>query len=356
MSVWKKLDEKLERYEELERLMADPEVAGNAERYGEVAKEHGKLSPIAMRYRNYKQLQSELADAEEMLADPDMKEMAEEELSRLRPAHKELGDELTDMLLAGPESDHGSLIIEVRAGTGGDEATLFARDLYEMYRRHAETKGWKVDVLEFSTSDTRGFKEVIFSITGEGAYRAFRYEAGGHRVQRVPETEAQGRIHTSAATVAVLAEPEEVDVDMKPEDIEMEAIRSSGPGGQHVNKTSSAVRLRHVPSGLVVLCQDERSQHKNRSKAMRLLRSRLYDKIQMEQQSARDAARKGMVGSGDRSERIRTYNFPQNRCTDHRLGESFNLETIAAGNLDKLIKSLQAFARQQRLDDMADEM
>lgn len=352
--MWKNLEVKLTRFEELERQMADPSVASNSERYNSVAKEYGTLGRLALRYRRVKELETQLNGAEELLSDPDMEQMAREEIDQLRPQLQECKDELTDLLLAAPEEAHASMIMEVRAGTGGEEASLFARDLYEMYRRYAESRGWKVEILDFNASEHRGYKEVVFSITGDDAYRELQFESGGHRVQRVPETEAQGRIHTSAATVAVMAEPEEVEVDIRPEDIEMECIRSSGPGGQHVNKTSSAVRLTHLPTGLVVLCQDERSQHKNRSKAMRLLRSRLFDQVQRKQQTERAQLRRTLVGSGDRSERIRTYNFPQNRCTDHRIGQNFNLEEIIAGNLGKLIKALQTYDREQRLAALGD--
>lgn len=351
-----RLDEKLARYNELERQMSDPDVASSPDRYNAIAREYGSLGRLALRYRRFKEIEGQLAEAKELLGDPDMKEMAEEELQRLEPQQKEVMEELTDLILTESENFPKSLMMEIRAGTGGDEASLFARDLFEMYRRYAESRGWKIEVMDFHVSEQRGYKEIIFNIVGEDAFRELQFESGGHRVQRVPETEAQGRIHTSSATVAVLAEPEDVDIEIRDEDIEMEAIRSSGPGGQHVNKTSSAVRLTHVPSGLVVLCQDERSQHKNRAKAMRMLRSRLYDQIQREQQSQRAQLRRSLVGSGDRSERIRTYNFPQNRCTDHRLGENFNLEEIIVGNLGKLIKSLQEHDREERLSQLGDNL
>lgn len=355
-NMWAKLDDQLVRHQDLELQMADPSVAASADRYNTMAKEYGVLSRVVGRYKRFKDVQRQIADSEQMLDDPDMREMAEEELARLRGEHQELKDELIDTILAEPAEDRDSLIMEIRAGTGGDEASLFARDLFEMYRHYSETRGWKVEVIDFNVSEHRGFKEIIFSVTGDGAFRELQFESGGHRVQRVPETEAQGRIHTSAATVAVLAEPEEVEIEIRPEDIEMEATRSSGPGGQHVNKTSSAVRLTHLPTGLVVFCQEERSQFKNRTKAMRLLRSRLYDMTVRKQQQERAAARRSLIGSGDRSERIRTYNFPQNRCTDHRIGQNFNLEPIIAGDLTKLIKALRDYDREQRLGDQLNEM
>jgi peptide chain release factor 1 len=342
-------DVQLQRFEELERLMSDPDIASNPDRYRQLAREHGSLSKVAYRVRRMKQLEKEIEENKRLLDDKELGEMAQDELSRLEPELSEIKDDLTDMLLASPEENLDSLIMEIRAGTGGEEASLFARDLFEMYKAYAESKRWKVEVLEFSVSETRGFKEIIFSITGEGCYRELQFESGGHRVQRVPETETQGRVHTSAATVAVLAEPEEVDIEIRPEDIEMEATRSSGPGGQHVNKTSSAVRITHLPSGLVVFCQEERSQHKNRAKAMRMLRSRLYDQTIRKQQAERAQTRRSLIGSGDRSERIRTYNFPQNRCTDHRINVNMNLQEIIAGNLSKLIASLREFDRNQRL-------
>lgn len=351
-----RLDEKLQRYQELERQMSDPDVAADHERYNAVAKEYGALGKLAQRYRRCRNLEIQISETEEMLADSDLSDMANEDLARLRPELEDARKEIIDLMLSGPETERGSLIMEVRAGTGGEEACLFARDLFEMYRRYSEERGWHVEVLDFNASEQRGFKECIFSITGAEAFRELQFESGGHRVQRVPETEAQGRIHTSAATVAVLAEPEEVEIQIRPEDIEMEATRSSGPGGQHVNKTSSAVRLTHIPSGLVVFCQEERSQHKNRAKAMRMLRSRLYDQMVREQHAERAKTRKMQVGSGDRSERIRTYNFPQNRCTDHRINLNLNLEEVIAGNLGKMIKALLDFDREERLVALAEDL
>jgi peptide chain release factor 1 len=350
--MFPKLEEKLKRFEDLERQMADPEVFSDRERYQTVAREHGALGKVAHRLKRFKDVERAIADNEALLGDYDFKEMAEEELGKLRAELDELKTELIDIMLASPEEEHDSLIMEIRAGTGGEEASLFARDLFEMYRRYAETKGWKFEVMELSVSDTKGFKEVVASISGDGAFRALQFESGGHRVQRVPETEQQGRIHTSAATVAVMAEPEDVDVEIRPEDVEMEATRSSGPGGQHVNKTSSAVRITHIPSGLVVFVQEERSQHKNRAKAMRMLKTRLYDMKVQEAHKKRSATRRSLIGSGDRSERIRTYNFPQNRCTDHRINENWNLQEVVAGNLDKLLGALRDYDRNQRLQEM----
>lgn len=347
-----KLDAKLARYEQLQQRMADPAVAADPQQYQAVAKEFSSLGKLVGRYKHYVQTEKEVAGAQTLLADPDLRDVARDELAALAPRLETAESQLLDMLLVEPEEEHDSLIMEIRAGTGGEEAGLFARDLFEMYKRYAESRGWKVELLDASLSELRGFKEATFSITGEDAYRELRFESGGHRVQRVPQTEQQGRIHTSAATVAVLAEPEEVDVDIRPEDVEMEATRSSGPGGQHVNKTSSAVRLTHLPTGLVVFCQDERSQHKNREKAMRLLRSRLYDMQVRRQQQQRAELRRTLIGSGDRSERIRTYNFPQDRCTDHRLGQNFPLEPILRGELARLVAALQEYDRKQRLEHL----
>jgi peptide chain release factor 1 len=351
-----KLDEKLTRYNELEQQMADPAIAADNSRYQTVAREFSSLGKLVSRYKKYVETEQQLQSARDVVEDPDMKEMAEAEIADLEPKLVQTENGLIDMLLVDPEESHESLIMEVRAGTGGEEAALFARDLFDMYKRYAEAKGWKIEVLDFNVSEHRGYKEVSFSITGEDAYRDLRYESGGHRVQRVPETEQQGRIHTSAATVAVMAEPEDVEIDIRPEDIDMEATRSSGPGGQHVNKTSSAVRLTHIPSGLVVFCQDERSQHKNRAKAMRLLKTRLYDMQVRAAQQKRAALRRTLIGSGDRSERIRTYNFPQNRCTDHRINVNLNLEPIIAGDLSRLVESLQEYDRKQRIEGLADNL
>lgn len=352
--MWEKLDERLERYEELERMMADHVIAADPARYSAIAKEYGSLGPIAQRCRKLKDLARQIDEAEQLLTDSELGAEAAAELDALRSRKQAIEEELTDLVLSGSEPEHKSVILEIRAGTGGDEAGLFARDLYEMYRRYGERSGWKFEVLDYSVSDHGGFKEMIASVAGRDAFRHLQFESGGHRVQRVPQTESQGRIHTSAATVAILPEPAEIEIKIRDEDIELETMRSSGPGGQHVNKTSSAVRLIHKPSAMVVECQEERSQHKNRAKAMRLLRSRLYDKARREQQDARDEARRTLIGSGDRSERIRTYNFPQNRCTDHRIGENFNLEEVIAGNLDKLVRAMLSFDREQRLAAFAD--
>lgn len=348
------LEQQLARFEELEKMLLDPAVLANGAKMALVAREHGSLAKVAGKYRRFKQLNGQIADAVALAAggDADMRELAEAELPELRSQREALWNELLDLTIGGEDANRTRCVVEIRAGTGGDEAALFARDLYEMYRHFSEDKGWKVEILDMSPTELGGFKEVILGVQGEGVYRELQYESGGHRVQRVPETEAKGRIHTSAATVAVLGEPEEVEVDIKDSDIRMDFYRSSGPGGQNVNKTSSAVRLTHLPTGIVVAIQEESSQHKNRAKAMRVLRSRIYAKAQEERIEREQAKRRSQVGSGDRSQRIRTYNFPQNRCTDHRLGENFSLERVIEGQLDAIVDALRAREREQRLKEL----
>jgi peptide chain release factor 1 len=300
------------------------------------------LAKVAKKYRRFKQLNAQIAEALEMLAgdDLELRGLAQAELPGLK-AEREAGwNELLDLMAGGEDANRNRCILEIRAGTGGDEAALFARDLYEMYKHYAEGKRWKVELLDMSPTELGGFKEVILGVEGEGVFRHLQYESGGHRVQRVPETEAKGRIHTSAATVAVMAEPEDVEIALKPEDYQIERMRASGPGGQHVNKTSSAIRLTHLATGIVVSCQDEKSQHKNMAKALRVLRSRVYDVKRAEEDRKRSTERRDKIGSGDRSERIRTYNFPQNRL------ENFNLENIIAGNLDPVVDRLIECERQ----------
>jgi peptide chain release factor 1 len=348
-------EQHLARFHELEAQMADPAVIGNRSQYTQAAKEHGSLAKMVKPYLEYQKVSADLAQAEALLAeaDPDMKALIEEELAALRPRQQALATRLEDLLLVEGE-DFGSVIVEIRAGTGGDEAALFAGDLYDMYTHYARDQGWKVEDIEFSPGEHGGFKEVVFSVSGDEVYQHLRYESGGHRVQRVPKTEQQGRIHTSAATVAVLAEPDEVQVEIKPEDIEWERMRAGGAGGQHVNKTESAVRLwyrKDTPEELEVKCQDERSQHKNYERAMRRLRSMLYERQQHKLHSERAEQRRTLIGSGDRSERIRTYNFPQNRLTDHRINLTlYKLDAIVAGNMGELIGALREFDKKQRLE------
>jgi peptide chain release factor 1 len=348
------LEQQLARFEELERLLLDPEVQANSQRMAAAAREHGGLAKVATKYRRFKQLNKQISDALEMIGggDSDMRELAEAELPELRAAREELWSELLDLTIGGEDANRTRCVMEIRAGTGGDEAALFARDLYEMYRHFAEDKGWKVEVLDLNPTELGGFKEVILGVEGEGVYRELQYESGGHRVQRVPETEAKGRVHTSAATVAVLPEPEDVEVDLKPDDYRKDLFCASGPGGQHVNKTASAVRLTHYESGIVVSCQDEKSQHKNLAKALRVLKSRLYEAKRQAEHDKRASERKSLVGSGDRSQRIRTYNFPENRLTDHRINLTlYKLDNILSGHLEPVLNALLDHDRRQLRDD-----
>ena len=338
-----KLEEVADRFREVEGLLSDPTVVNDQNRYRALTKEHAELVDVVGRYERYCQIRQEIAGSQELLKDPDpdVREMANAEVADLESEKNVLEAQLKLMLLPKDPNDTRNVILEVRAGTGGDEAALFAGDLFRMYTRYAENQGWKVELLNSAESEAGGFKEVIAMITGKGAYSRFKYESGTHRVQRVPETEAQGRIHTSACTVAVLPEAEDVEIDIDPTDLRIDLFRASGAGGQHVNKTESAVRITHIPTGVVVSCQDEKSQHKNKAKAMKVLQSRLLDAMQAEQQAKTAADRKSQVGSGDRSERIRTYNFPQGRCTDHRVGLTlYKLEAIMQGDLDEVIETL----------------
>ena len=357
--MFEKLQVDYQRFKELDAALLDPALASDPARYASLAKERGSLAKLAVPYDRYLELGREIAQAQAMVAaeaDFDMRAYAEAELESLVARQQEVGEALRDMLYdKAAGSDRAGLIVEIRAGTGGDEAALFARDLFEMYRRYAETKRWNFEALDVVPTELGGFREASFGITGEGAFRHLQFESGGHRVQRVPETETQGRIHTSAATVAVLPEPEDVDVVIRPEDIERDVMRAGGPGGQHQNKTESAVRLTHKPSGLVVVCRDERSQHKNQAKAMRLLRSRLFDLMRDQAQSQRAEQRRSLIGSGDRSQRIRTYSFPQNRVTDHRIGQTwYNLDRIILGDLDPVSTALIDHDRREQLGDLGD--
>ena len=345
------LDAKLARFEELERKLVDPEVLANSARLTAVAREHGSLAKLATKYRHFKKLNHQIRDAMEMLEgpDPDMHELAEAELPDLKAEREIYWNELLDLTIGGDDANRTSCILEIRAGTGGEEAALFARDLYEMYKHFAEDNRWKVEILDMSPTELGGFARIILGLQGEDAFRRLQFESGGHRVQRVPETEAQGRVHTSAATVAVMAEPEDVEVDIKPDDYRKDIFHASGPGGQHVNKTASAIRLTHYETGVVVSCQDEKSQHKNFAKALRVMKTRIYEARVEAEQKKRSDQRKTKIGSGDRSQRIRTYNFPQNRLTDHRINLTlYKLDSIIAGNLAPVIDALMEYERQEQ--------
>lgn len=344
------LEEKLNRFEVLEQQLLDPVLQSDGARYAAVAREHGSLAKLATKYRRFKQINTQIAEANAMIEgdDADLRELAEAELEGLRVEREDYWNELLDMTIGGEDANRTRCVMEIRAGTGGEEAALFARDLYEMYKYYATTKGWKVEILEMSPSELGGFKEIILGIEGEGVYAELQYESGGHRVQRVPETETKGRVHTSAATVAVMPEPEDVEIDIKPDDYRKDLFCASGPGGQHVNKTASAVRLTHHETGLVVSCQDEKSQHKNLARALRVLKTRLYELKRSQEHAKRAAERKSLIGSGDRSQKIRTYNFPENRLTEHRIHLSlYKLESILAGDLNPVIDALRDYDRQQ---------
>jgi peptide chain release factor 1 len=354
--VFEKLQADYQRFQELEAALLDPAVTSDSSRLPALAKERGALAKVSIPYARYLDLTRQIEEAQAVVdaeSDPEMRSYVEAELDALKLQHAEVGDSLRDLIYdrqAG--ADHAAMIFEIRAGTGGDEAALFARDLTEMYRRYAESMRWDFEMLEMVPTELGGFREVSFGITGKGAYRHLQFESGGHRVQRVPVTETQGRIHTSAATVAVLPEPEEVDVVIRPEDLDVETMTAGGPGGQHQNKTASAVRMTHLPTGTVVVCRDERSQHKNRAKALRILKSRIYEQITEKARAERDEQRRTLIGSGDRSQRIRTYNFPQNRVTDHRIGLTlYNLDRVLLGDLSPLTEALIDHDRREQLGE-----
>ena len=353
LTMFERLDQIEARYEDLTQTLASPEIMGDSAKYQKTAKAHSELMPVVEKYREYKDLSRGIAESKAVLADeedPDMRAYAQEELDRLEARVGSVEEELKGLLLPKDPNDEKNVILEIRAGTGGDEATLFAAEMFRMYTRYAETQGWKVEVLNTSESGIGGLKEVIAMISGDRVYSRLKYESGVHRVQRVPATEQQGRVHTSAVTVAVLPEAEDVDVKVEAKDLRVDTFCSSGPGGQSVNTTYSAVRITHIPTNTVVSCQDEKSQIKNRDKAMRVLRSRLYEMEMQKQQEALAKERKTMVGSGDRSEKIRTYNFPQNRVTDHRIGLTVHqLQDVIDGKLQLLVEALVTHYQAEKL-------
>lgn len=350
--MFDKLEEVEDRFREVEGLLSDPAVMGRQDRFRELTREHAELSALIDVYRAYKRVCEDLEGNRELLqdADAELRDLARQELPGLEERREALAQQLKVLLLPKDPNDERNVILEVRAGTGGEEAALFAADLFRMYSRYAETQGWKVETLSVSEADAGGVKEAIAMISGQRVYSRLKYESGTHRVQRVPETEAQGRIHTSACTVAVLPEADDVDLNIDPTELRIDVYRASGAGGQHVNKTESAVRITHLPTGVVVACQDEKSQHKNKAKAMKILQSRILDSLVAEQQARMAADRKSQVGSGDRSQRIRTYNFPQGRCTDHRIGLTlYRLDAIMQGDLTELVESLTTYFQSEAL-------
>ncbi len=353
--MWReKIEEIVEEYQDLTQKIADPQLIKDMVAYRNLTQTMAEIEPIVEKYEEYQKKERELEENKELLhieTDPEFRTLLEEEIEKLKTSLEDLEEELKIMLIPRDPRDEKNTLVEIRAGTGGEEAALFVADLFRMYSRYAERNGWKVEVMSSNPTELGGFKEIIFAVEGKGAYRKFKFESGVHRVQRVPVTEAGGRIHTSTATVAVLPEADEVDVEIKPEDLRVDVYRSSGPGGQSVNTTDSAVRITHIPTGMVVTCQDEKSQHKNKAKALRILRSRLLELERESQKEEIDRERKTQIGSGERSERIRTYNFPQNRVTDHRINLTlYRLESILEGELDEIIEALAAEEKMRTLE------
>lgn len=354
--MFQKLEAVEKKYEELTKKIADPEIISRTSEWTTYMKEHAEIEEVVLKYKEYKKTQEDLKEAEEMLRDPEMKELAEEEAKSAREKLPKLEEKLKILLIPKDPDDDKNIICEIRAGAGGDEAALFAGTLFRMYSMYAERKHWKIEILNENETGLGGYKEISFMVTGKGVYSRLKFESGVHRVQRVPETEASGRIHTSTATVAVLPVVEDVQIEINPADIKLEVFRASGAGGQHVNKTSSAVRLIHVPTGIVAECQTERSQTQNREYAMKLLKSRLYEMEKQKRDSELANERKSQVGSGDRSEKIRTYNYPQGRITDHRIGLSiYQMENFLNGDLDEMIDNLTAADRAEKLQGSEEE-
>jgi len=348
--MFQKLEDVEKKYEDLTQKISDPDVIAAQTEWKNYMKEHADLEPIVIKYREYKKVQAQLEEAKEMLSDPELKDLAEMEMLEAKEKLPQLEEELKLLLIPKDPDDDKDIICEIRAGTGGDEAALFAGTLFRMYTMYAERKHWKLEILNENETGLGGYKEISFMITGKGAYSRLKYESGTHRVQRVPDTESSGRIHTSAATVAVLPVVEDVEIDINPADIKMDVFRASGAGGQHINKTSSAVRLTHIPTGIIAECQTERSQFQNREYAMKLLKSRLYEIEKEKQNKELEDSRRSQVGSGDRSEKIRTYNYPQGRITDHRIGMSiFQMDNFLNGDIDELIDNLAAAANADKL-------
>ena len=351
--MFDKLDVAENRYEEISLKLSDPAVISNQDEYRKLMKEYSELEEIVHKYREYKAINKEISDARELLEDnldKDFREMVQAEYNEARDRLEKVSEELKILILPKDPNDERSVIIEIRGGAGGEEAALFAASLFRMYSMYAERKHWAIELIDANETEIGGFKEVVFSIEAKGVFSRLKYESGVHRVQRVPSTESSGRIHTSTVTVAVLPEVEDVDIDINPNDLRIDTYRASGAGGQHINKTDSAIRITHLPTGLVVTCQDQRSQHKNKDKAMRVLRSKLYESAQEQQNSEIAQARKSQVGTGDRSERIRTYNFPQGRVTDHRIGLTlYKIDEIINGDLDDVIDALITADRSQKL-------
>lgn len=353
-----RLTDAVQEHAELEQKLSDPELAGQSARYAKIARKHGKMTKFKELYTTLQQAEEQKAEAEALVDDvaddPEMAELVEDELQEAEQTESEVYQQLLDLLCSDPEQEHDSIVMEIRSGTGGDEAALFAADLFRMYSHYAQVHNWKIKVMDKSVTDRGGFKYLIVNIRGGNVWDKLRYESGGHRVQRIPETESQGRIHTSLATVAVLPEAKEVDIKIDPEDLDVSFMRSQGPGGQSVNKVNSCVRMVHKPTGISVKCQEEKSQHKNRKLALKLLRTKLYERRQERQKEKRDELRRSQVGSGDRNERIRTYNFPQDRVTDHRIGlDVFGVEKILSGEIDELVNAVAKWDKKERIKQLA---